>query len=852
MANILFISVNDFNASGIRILSSYLWSQGHKTSVIFLKQPGYPISRALTDDKRYLREAEKIKSYDWVGVEKGFQYVRHIRGPKITTTEKEILAAQIEKIAPDLIGFSVTVSLIRRIAGISKYIKKNFSIPIIWGGPGATVDPEGCVDHCDFVCVGEGENTIKEIAEKINQHKAFHDVNNLCYKVNNRIIKNPLNPLITDLDALPFMDINPQNKFLIEDDGINEHFSKVSYSDRYHMIGSRGCPNHCSYCSENYYKKLYSPERFIRRRSPKNVVSELKEALKIINFNYVQFEDEVFSLDYEWLEEFSDLYLKDIKLPFTAYIFPKGNLDKQLSILKKSGLDCTNLALQSGSEKINKDIYLRYFNRERFLEIARKLESLEIIYYTDVIVDNIFEDEDDLKTTLDMLLQINPVIIYIAKLYVIKNTALSRIFEKSHKSYKMNQTPHRINRYYTRLFWLTLNDKRFVKFCQRIKVFKLFPSLLDSDWLISIIKYFLRLDPFSNRQLKKWKQILINKRTWFERLGIRYLLVATPNRHAYYPENIFDYLHKIKRTCRFDQLLEYLKRESDFEILDLRNRLRERTFCKNNVFCASTNNKGSEFCDEKNLIIKRMAEWFPEEETLKEELAEKKLESYKKNKSNLIAIILQNSYYGTSTSYFIKDYINVKTKHNPFSPKKLKRLIDQEKPAIVIEAQPERFFDVIQKKVDDEILEDFFNASTDSLISINQNNFKTYIGEKNQLTVSAVPDAVLMRSGGGDPYFVINSPESKFATPLIAKVIITSPSKTTMMIYYRTQNVPYYNEDQSELKSLKKGINTCFFSLSAHNLIAPLRFDPGRTPGDFLLHSFEVRSQPIHYTFENN
>ena len=489
MAKILFISVNDFNASGIRILSSYLKANGHKTFTIFLKQPGYPISRLLTNDKRYLREAKKIKSYDWVGVEKGFEYVRHIRGPKITAAEKELLLSQIKKIAPDLIGFSVTVSLIKRIAAVSKYIKRHFSIPIIWGGPGATVDPESCIDHCDFVCVGEAENTLKKIADKIDRQEAFSDVNNLCYKSKNRIIKNPLNPLITDLDTLPFMDIHPEDKFLIEDDTLVENFSKISYSDRYHMIGSRGCPNHCSYCSENCYKKLYSPQRFIRRRTPKNVVAELKEALKILNFNYVQFEDEVFSLDLEWLEEFSELYLKDIKLPFTAYIFPKGNLDRQLSILKKSGLDCTNLALQSGSEKINKEIYLRYFNRKRFIEIARKLESWGITYYTDVIVDNPFEKEEDLKATLDMLLQINPIIMYIAKLYAIKNTALSGIFEKANKSNKMNRAPKRINRYYTRLYWLTLSDKRFVKFCEKIKIFKFFPSLLNSYNFVTVLNH---------------------------------------------------------------------------------------------------------------------------------------------------------------------------------------------------------------------------------------------------------------------------------------------------------------------------------------------------------------------------
>jgi len=119
---------------------------------------------------------------------------------------------------------------------------------------------------------------------------------------------------------MPFVDLNPKNKYLIEDDSLVEEYAKFSYSGKYHMIGSRGCPYNCSYCNESYYKKLYAPERFIRRRSPQNIIDEIKEAQKIAEIHFVQFEDEIFSLDYEWLEEFSAIYKKEINLPFFSYI----------------------------------------------------------------------------------------------------------------------------------------------------------------------------------------------------------------------------------------------------------------------------------------------------------------------------------------------------------------------------------------------------------------------------------------------------------------------------------------------------------------------------------------------------
>ncbi len=558
MANILFISVNDINAAGIRSLSAYLTEKGHETSIIFLKLPGYPYSAIISDtsdNKKYLREAKKIKSYDWVAVEKNGDNVRHVRGPKVTDSEKEILISQIKKISPDLIGFSITAPLTRRISKISKYIKTKLSIPIIWGGAGATIDPDECAEHCDFVCVGEGEKTLEEIGRKIDQNKPIHDVNNLCYKRDGHVIKNPLNLLIKDLDNLPFIDINPEDKYLIENDSLVERFSKISYSGRYHMIGSRGCPYNCSYCTESYYKKLYAPARFIRRRSPQNVIDEIKEAQKIVKINFVQFEDEIFSLDYEWLKEFSDIYKKEIDLPFFSYIYPKGNLDNQLDLLKQTGLAYTCLALQSGSEFINRDIFRRYFKRNHFIEMAHKLESRGIPYYTDVIVHNFFENEDDLKDTLDILLQINPFTIFMNKLYVLKNTTLSRIVENGHDYRKMNQISSRLNKYYINLFWLTQNNKEFVNLCQKTRMFRLFPSLLNSDLLITKIKYLLRLEPLTIDQLEKWKRILENKQKWFDKRGIKYLLAVTPNKHTYYPENLFEYIHKISRKSSFKRRL---------------------------------------------------------------------------------------------------------------------------------------------------------------------------------------------------------------------------------------------------------------------------------------------------------
>ena len=60
---------------------------------------------------------------------------------------------------------------------------------------------------------------------------------------------NPIRPVIQDLDTLPFPDVEPHDKYLVEDDRLTENFGEISYSGRYHLMGSRGCPFRCGFCS---------------------------------------------------------------------------------------------------------------------------------------------------------------------------------------------------------------------------------------------------------------------------------------------------------------------------------------------------------------------------------------------------------------------------------------------------------------------------------------------------------------------------------------------------------------------------------------------------------------------------
>ncbi len=476
MAKVLFVSLNDVNAEGIRIMSSILQKQGHQSFMIVLK--------------RYTSvelNAQDIRADDWLGINLKGKNFRHARGPEITDCEKELLIGIIKKIMPDLIGLTVNAPLKSRAVAVTQWIKNECRIPIVWGGAFPTVQPELCLEFCDLVCVGEGEKAIGDIADRIDSHRDFRDVANIGYITDDQYIQNGLSPLMRELDMLPFKDISPKNKYLIENDKIIENFAETSYSKnfKYHAISSRGCVYSCSYCCENYFKRLYAPQPFLRRRSPSHVIQELKEAKQRLGYKMVQFEDEVFSFDKRWLEEFSVLYRKEIGVPFICYVYPNREIEVQLELLKDTGLVNTCLALQSGSERINKDIFHRPFDKELFYLTAEKLRSLKIDYYVDIITFNPFEKREDLEATLKILLELpKPHWLCVNKLYIVEGTDIARMVAHLSREDLEKQLPEKVTQLYARLFWLSA----FTRFYKRLILAVRHRRIFE--------KIFCRMNPF--------------------------------------------------------------------------------------------------------------------------------------------------------------------------------------------------------------------------------------------------------------------------------------------------------------------------------------------------------------------
>ncbi|MCK5009994.1 MAG: radical SAM protein, partial [Deltaproteobacteria bacterium] len=200
----------------------------------------------------------------------------------------------------------------------------------------------------------------------------------------------------------------------------------------YNIISSRGCPFSCSYCCNSFLSKLYGTKS-IRKRTPHNVISELRSVVeKFPDIILINIHDDCFlAHSREWHQEFVNDYKKWIDRPFIVRSTPLHLTEEKIRILKEAGLAWVTMGLQTGSERINQKIFYRNVSNDKFLKATALAKKYRVSGYYDVILDNPFEEEEDVVHTLRVLENIpKPFQLQLFTLTFYKGTDLYRMIKK--------------------------------------------------------------------------------------------------------------------------------------------------------------------------------------------------------------------------------------------------------------------------------------------------------------------------------------------------------------------------------------------------------------------------------------
>ena len=170
------------------------------------------------------------------------------------------------------------------------------------------------------------------------------------------------------------------------------------------ILTARGCPFQCAYCNNVRYIAMHgrNPLRF---RGVKSFIDELESTLnKLGFFERVAFGDDDFlSRSTAQLEEFSAEYRKRIGLPFFITSSANTYRQKKINILLDAGLRAFQLGVQSGSERILREVFNRKISIQKTQEVARKIDGYRrshgVGLLLDFIIDTPYETSDDVIET---------------------------------------------------------------------------------------------------------------------------------------------------------------------------------------------------------------------------------------------------------------------------------------------------------------------------------------------------------------------------------------------------------------------------------------------------------------------
>ena len=138
--------------------------------------------------------------------------------------------------------------------------------------------------HIDYLCPGEGEATLAELAAGEDPAR----IDGLIWKSGDEIVVNPPRAPLPDLDALPFPAYEKLAGF---PRGYNlPLFSYIRFPGAT-MITSRGCPYQCSYCDRSVFKRGY------RYNSPAYIYDHMKHLRTRFGVRHVNIYDDLFTAE---------------------------------------------------------------------------------------------------------------------------------------------------------------------------------------------------------------------------------------------------------------------------------------------------------------------------------------------------------------------------------------------------------------------------------------------------------------------------------------------------------------------------------------------------------------------------
>lgn len=367
---------------------------------------------------------------------------------------------------------------------ISEAINNSKQRPFyVMGGFGPSPDPDYFLNKmkADAIVMGEGELTIIDLIEHLEQNKELDDVLGLAFIKDGKTKINPSRPLIEDVDSIPmpaYHLFNIEHYRLVRD----PNCSKTDFVMP--VLSGRGCTFTCNFC--------YRMDKGFRGRSNESILEEVKYLIDNYRISYINFSDELLMSS---IGRTMDLCRAIIDSGLNFKWSCNGRLNyakpKVLKLMKEAGCVFINYGIESFDDNMLK-VMNKVLTTKQIEEGIEATLNEGISPGFNIIFGNIGETKEVLMKGVDFLLKyddgsqmrtIRPVTPYPGSplfSYAVKNGYLkdtADFYENKHKNSDLltcNFTP--------------LSDKEF------------YQALSDANEIL--------LDNYQNRVKKQMKETL--------------------------------------------------------------------------------------------------------------------------------------------------------------------------------------------------------------------------------------------------------------------------------------------------------------------------------------------------------
>lgn len=339
----------------------------------------------------------------------------------LSGTGEPELRKLLQRVKPDVVGFSQWTHNRQITLHLARLTKQQLpQCLVLLGGGHATHEAESILKRhpeVDLIVAGEGEETLLELLETLQQHRPLSDIAGLVIRDGGTVRSTAPRPRIRDLDSLPY-----PGSYLHEATGVDIELQPQFIST------SRGCPSACRFCSSPTFWG-----RTVRTRSPASVVDEFLFQRRQFGMLYLSLRDDTFTADRRRTIELCRLLLERRATMFWNCQTRVEAVDEETLIwMKRAGCECVQLGVESGSPRILQQLGKR-ITPEQVVQACDAVHRTGLQLSVYLIAGVPGETAEDIQATVRLMQRIQPHDLQVAPLAYYPGTSLYRDALRHHQ-----------------------------------------------------------------------------------------------------------------------------------------------------------------------------------------------------------------------------------------------------------------------------------------------------------------------------------------------------------------------------------------------------------------------------------